>query len=585
MALDGITVANIVHELNLALTGARIAKVGQPESDEILLTLKSSDGQKRLVLSASASLPLIYITEKNKVSPMVAPSFCMLLRKYIGNGKILRVWQPSLERIIHFEIEHFDEMGDLKKEDLIIELMGKYSNLIFCDEEGTIIDSIKHIGAQTSSVREVLPGRTYFIPQTQDKKDPMSTSGEEFCSQVFTRQMPLSKALYTSYTGISPVIAEELCHRAGLESGLSAKLIPQAEQLHLFRIFSELINEIRHGIFRPNIVYDDQGSPVEFASVPLTIYSDLESKSFDTISEVLETYYAQKNAAARIRQKSSDLRRIVNTVLEREVKKLDLQNRQLKDTEKREKYRIYGELLHTYGYTAAPGAKSVTVPNYYDADKELLIPLDENKTAIENAKRYFDKYEKQKRTAEALAGLAEQTRQSVAQLESVRTFLDHAQTEGDLAQIRQELADSGYIHKKGDFAKKGTTRPEKSHPYHFRTKDGYDIYVGKNNLQNDELTFRFASGGDWWFHSKKVPGSHVIVKSQGQSELPDHIYELAASAAAYYSRSRDSEKVEIDYVRRKEVRKPNGAKPGFVVYYTNYSMVAKPDISELIPAD
>jgi predicted ribosome quality control (RQC) complex YloA/Tae2 family protein len=581
MALDGIAVANIVNEMNASLAGARISKIAQPEADEIMLTVKTMAGQRRLLISASASLPLIYFTEKNKLSPMKAPNFCMLLRKHIGSGKIIRVWQPSLERIIHFEIEHYDEMGDLRRKDLVLELMGKHSNLIFCDEKGIIIDSLKHISAQTSSVREVLPGRQYFIALTQDKLDPLSAGREDFLSAVFTKPQPLFKAIYMSFTGISPVIAQEVCCRANLDSDMSAKEIPEDGQLHLARIFLQLMEDVREGSFSPNIIYDAQDIPVEFSSVPLTMYQDMAARQFDSISEVLETYYAQKNASSRIRQKSADLRHLVNTMLERESKKLDLQERQLKDTGKRDKFRLYGELLNTWGYNVPSGASSVTLPNYYDNDTEVKITLDPNKTASENAQRYYEKYEKLKRTFEALNELTEQTRSEVEQLKSIQTFLDQAQSEADLNQIREELVTSGYLKKHDTQKKKGASRPERSRPWHYRTQDGYDIYVGKNNLQNDELTFKSANASDWWFHSKKAPGSHVIARRKDGQDLPDHVFELAASAAAYYSSARDADKVEIDYVQRREVKKPNGSKPGFVIYYTNYSMTARPDISQL----
>ena len=581
MALDGIAVANIVNEMNASLAGARISKIAQPEADEIMLTVKTMAGQRRLLISASASLPLIYFTEKNKLSPMKAPNFCMLLRKHIGSGKIIRVWQPSLERIIHFEIEHYDEMGDLRRKDLVLELMGKHSNLIFCDEKGMIIDSLKHISAQTSSVREVLPGRQYFIALTQDKLDPLSAGREDFLSAVFTKPQPLFKAIYMSFTGISPVIAQEVCCRANLDSDMSAKEIPEDGQLHLARIFLQLMEDVREGSFSPNIIYDAQDIPVEFSSVPLTMYQDMAARQFDSISEVLETYYAQKNASSRIRQKSADLRHLVNTMLERESKKLDLQERQLKDTGKRDKFRLYGELLNTWGYNVPSGASSVTLPNYYDNDTEVKITLDPNRTASENAQRYYEKYEKLKRTFEALSELTEQTRSEVEQLKSIQTFLDQAQSEADLNQIREELVTSGYLKKHDTQKKKGASRPERSRPWHYRTQDGYDIYVGKNNLQNDELTFKSANASDWWFHSKKAPGSHVIARRKDGQDLPDHVFELAASAAAYYSSARNADKVEIDYVQRREVKKPNGSKPGFVIYYTNYSMTARPDISQL----
>ncbi len=573
MALDGIVIANIVAELNTTLLGARINKIAQPEADELLFTLKGNNGQQRLLLSAGASLPLIYLTSANKPSPLTAPNFCMLLRKHIGNGKLVRIWQPGLERIIHFEIEHYNEMGDLCRKDLILELMGKHSNLIFCDDKGMIVDSIKHVSAQTSSVREVLPGRSYFIAVTQEKCDPLATSEEEFRAAVFPKPMPLAKALYNSYTGISPVIAEELCHRAGLESAQSANSIGELEQLHLYRQFELLMEDVREQRFQPAIIYDHGNTPVEFSSVPLTMYADMEQTRFDSASEMLEQYFAMRNTVTRIRQKSSDLRRIATTALDRCRKKYELQSRQLADTEKREKYRIYGELINTYGYDVAPGAKSFEALNYYTNEK-MTVPLDGSLSAHENAQKYFDKYNKLKRTYEALSEHIQETEAEIAQLESICTFMDMALSEDDLVQVREELMDAGYIRRKYSGKKVKIT----SRPFHYISSDGFDIYVGKNNYQNDELTFKIAGNSDWWFHAKGAPGSHVIVKTNGK-ELPDRTFEEAARLAAYYSRSRGAEKVEIDYVEKKHVKKPNGAKPGFVVYYTNYSMMIDSDIS------
>lgn len=583
MALDGITIANLTWELDAALSDGHISKIGQPEADEILLTVKTRSGLKRVLLSASASLPLLYLTGQNKPSPMTAPGFCMLLRKHIGSGRILSVTQPSMERIVRFEIEHYDELGDLRRKFLILELMGKYSNLIFTDEQGTILDSIKHVTAQTSSVREVLPGRTYFIPDAQNKRSPKETSQEEFLALVFSKPLPLSKALYATYTGISPVMAEELCHRASLESDQSARDIPEAGQIHLSRIFLQVMEEVKEASFAPQIYYEEDGSPLEFSALPLTVYADKKAVPFSSMSQLLETFYAQKNAQARIRQKSADLRHIVTTILDREMRKLSLQRKQMQDTDKKDKYRLWGELLKAYGYSIRPGQDKVTVENYYEENHPVTIPLDKNLSPSENAQKYFDRYSRQKRTAQALEKQIAVTQGEVSQLQAIATFLDLAETEADLAQIREELEQADYVKKRtGSEKKKGAGRPKKSAPYHYRTADGYDIYIGKNNLQNDQLTFHFASGGDWWFHSKKIPGSHVIVKAQGRGDLPDHVYELAAGAAAYYSQGRNADKVEIDYVRKKEVKKPNGARPGFVVYYTNYSMVAHPTIQDLV---
>ena len=573
MAFDGITVACMAHELNKNLAGGRISKIAQPETDELLLTVKSQEGNFRLLLSASASLPLVYLTQNNKTSPLTAPNFCMLLRKHISGGRIISVTQPSLERVLRFEIEHLDEMGDLCRKYLIIELMGKYSNIIFCSDQDQIIDSIKHISAQISSVREVLPGRPYFIPETQEKENPLTVSEEAFIRSVSAKAAKLSKALYTSLTGLSPVAAEEICHEASLDSDRPAGTFEQDELIHLYRTLNRYLEPLASGNYMPCVYYDGK-NPIEFSCLPLTLYDHCRKESYPLVSGMLEHYYAEKNTLTRIRQKSTDLRRIVQTALERNVKKYDLQTKQLKDTEKREKYRIYGELINTYGYDVAPGSKSFRALNYYTGE-EITIPLDPQIPVQENATKYFDKYGKLKRTCEAVTKLLEETGAEIEHLRSIQTALDIALQEEDLTQIREELIQSGYIHKRPAGHKKAKIT---SKPFHYVSSDGFDIYVGKNNLQNDELTFQFAKGNDWWFHAKGAPGSHVIVQSSGK-ELPDRTFEEAARLAAYYSSNRNAEKVEIDYVEKKQVKKPNGSKPGFVVYYTNYSMMIDSDIS------
>ena len=577
MAFDGITIACLRKELSDRLVGGRITKIVQPEADELLLTIKNNAAQYRLLLSASASLPLVYLTEKNKNAPMTAPGFCMLLRKHLGGGRITAVTQPSLERILRFEIEHLDEMGDLCRKYLIAELMGKHSNLIFCREDGTILDSIKHVSLAVSSVREVLPGRTYFIPHTQDKLDPLTASPAEMIEAVCAKPALLGKAIYTSLTGFSPAMAEELCHRSFLESARPAAALENRERDMLQHQLLRLMENIKGEDFTPRIYYNGK-EPAEFSAVPLTMYEDLDAQSFEDMSGLLESYYAVKNTLTRIHQKSADLRRVVQTALERTRKKYALQLKQLQDTEKREKYKVWGELIHTYGYGVPEGARSMQALNYY-TNEEITIPLDSTLTAQENAKRYFDKYGKLKRTFEAVTKLLEETRNEIEHLESIQTALDMALTEEDLAPVREELVEYGYIRRKS--GRNSGKKPKlSSRPYHYLSSDGFDIYVGKNNFQNDELTFQFASGNDWWFHAKGVPGSHVILKSEGR-ELPDRAFEEAGRLAAYYSKNRGGDKVEIDYVEKKHVKKPGGGKPGFVVYYTNYSLVIDSDISAL----
>ncbi|MGN0341513.1 MAG: NFACT family protein [Roseburia sp.] len=575
MAFDGIVVANLVAELNHTIQNGRISKIAQPEADELLLTIKTNEGARRLALSASASLPFVYLTEANKPSPMTAPLFCMVLRKHISNGRIISITQPGLERIIQFEIEHLDEMGDLCKKLLIIELMGKYSNIIFCDNSLNIIDSIKRVPSQISSVREVLPGRPYFIPDTQSKLDPLSIDERKFLDTVCVKPMSLSKALVSTFTGISTPSANEICHRASLDADASTASLPPDLRIHLFHVFDRTMEDIRNGQFSPCIIYRGD-EPIDFSSILMTQYQDLNVQQEDSISAVLEQYYAQRNSYTRIRQKSADLRRHVVTLLERNQKKLALQEKQMKDTDKREKYKVYGELLNTYGYQTAEGASSVEVLNYY-TNQPLTIPLDPTISPLANAQKYFARYNKLKRTAEALSTQLEGTRMEITHLDSVLNALDIAETEDDLAQIREELITYGYLRRKNTGKKKAV----KSKPFHYRSSDGFDIYVGKNNFQNDELTFKFANGGDWWFHAKGMPGSHVIVRTEGK-ELPDATFEEAAKLAGYYSKGRENEKVEIDYLQRKNVKKPNSAVAGYVIYYTNYSMTITPDIKNIL---
>ncbi len=576
MAFDGITIACLTKELSDTLTGGRINKIAQPEADELLLTVKTFQGQYRLLLSANASLPLVYLTDLNKPSPVTAPNFCMLLRKHILNGRIVSVTQPGLERIIHIRIEHLDELGDLCLKTLVIELMGKHSNIIFLKDDDTIIDSIKHISGAVSSVREVLPGREYFIPMTQEKENPLATDAcEHFIPLLTAKPMPVYKALYQSYTGLSPIMAQELCHEAGIDADLPAGAL-STDQLRVLRDrFREMINQILHGRFSPAIIYQD-GAPTEYFVLPCSLYPQETQKSYDSVSAMLADYYAEKNTVTRIRQRSVDLRRIVQTALERDVRKYDLQMAQMKDTEKRDKYRIYGEMITTYGYSVPEGSKSFQALNYY-TNEEITVPLKPDIPVMDNAKRYFEKYAKLKRTFEALTEQTAQVKAEIEYLQSVSTALDLARSEADLLEIREELKQTGHIRKGGSQAGKQPKIVNK--PYHYLSSDGYDIYVGKNNLQNDKLTFQEAQGNDWWFHAKGCPGSHVLVKTNGETDIPDATFEEAARLAAYYSKNREQGKAEVDYIQKKHVKKPNGAKPGFVVYYTNYSMVAETDIS------
>jgi predicted ribosome quality control (RQC) complex YloA/Tae2 family protein len=580
MAFDGIVIANLVYELNQTILNTKISKIAQPENDELLLTCKGASGQFRVAISASASLPFLYLTGENKPSPLQAPTFCMVLRKHIGSGRITRIYQPHMERIINLEIEHLNEMGDVCHKTLVVELMGKHSNIIFCDEDGTIIDSIKRVSSAVSSLREVLPGKPYFIPSTQENKyDGMTMDKSQIYTAIAGKPFTVTKAIYMTFTGISPLIASEIAFRSGLDGDQPLASYSEEQLLHLCNHIFWFFEEIREHQFHPVIVR--QGArPLEFSSVRLTMYQDYEITEFESISKVLEVYYAEKNVYSRIHQKSADLRRIVSTALERNVKKYQLQQKQMKDADKREKYKLYGELLNVYGYNLEEGATELVCENFYDNNQEIRIPLDPMKSARENSQKYFDKYGKLKRTAEALESLLTETKAQIDHLESIQNSLDIALSADDLVQIKDELMEYGFIKKH----RSGKKEKIKSKPFHYLSSDGYDMYVGKNNYQNDELTFKFATGNDWWFHAKGIPGSHVIVKSK-DGEMPDRVFEEAGKLAGFYSKGRESDKIEIDYLQKKNVKKPAGSAPGFVVYYTNFSLTIQPDISSLTLVD
>ena len=625
MAFDGFTTAALARELSGRLTGGRVYRIIQPEQGELLLTIRPEmsrgGGQVRLVLSADATLPLAYLTDENKPAPESAPTFCMLLRKHLQNGRILSVTQPGLERILRFEIGHYNEMGDPCRHTLVIELMGKHSNILLLTraaeaggEEGgeIIVDAMKHIPGSVSSVREVLPGRSYFVPETRGKISPFGETKEGFLAMLRSESAEAAQLLLRHYQGFSTRMSEEVVFRAHLSQDRCGSELSGQEQLQLWQAFSDILDDVREGRFAPTVYYHvgaadtlAQGEPVDYAAMPLTMFRDLPEKKYDSISCLIENYYREKNAVTRIRQKSADLRKVVQTILERDLHKYDLQTKQLRDTRKRDRYRLYGELLNVYGYEIPEGARSAELDNYYTGEK-ITVPLDPTKSAAWNAQHYYERYTKLKRTEEALNVLMKDVKAEIDQLEGIRAALELSVTEADLSQIREEMEVSGFLHRhaggKGSGGRNGGKSTSKSgagakggrgrklpeaKPLHYISSDGYDIYVGKNNLQNDDLTFRTGKPSDIWFHANDMPGSHVLLRTNGTpfEEVPDRAFEEAARLAAYYSTGREAGRVEVDYLERRNVKKPSGARPGFVVYYTNYSMNVRADIAGLRQGD
>ncbi|MBQ9438333.1 MAG: NFACT family protein, partial [Lachnospiraceae bacterium] len=488
---------------------------------------------------------------------------------------------------LHIKVMHLDEMGDPKEKTLVFELMGKHSNIILIDDKDMILDSAKHIGPVMSSVRQVLPGRNYFLPNTQQKTDLSEVflhlkdgkTEAAFSTELFAdipEGSSAAKALVGAFTGISPTVAQEVCSLSGIDSDLPMGSLSVSQKEDLGKSLAALIEKVLQGQFSPGI-YERAEGTMEFCAIPLYSGGKLKA-SYQSISSLLIDFYQEKEKRGRIRQKSQDLRHIVQLALERDVKKYDLQLAQLKDTEKKDKYKLYGELLHIYGYGLEPKAKELTCEDYHTG-KEIRIPLDPDLNAMENAARYFARYEKLGRTAAALNELTKEVHDQIEHLKSVSQALEVAETEEDLSQIREELVRTGYIRNR--IKGKPGKAPAKAKPLRFKTEEGFELYVGKNNFQNEEVTFKLADSQDWWFHSKKYPGSHVILKTEGK-EVPDHVFEMAGALAAYYSAGKDQDKVEIDYTLKKNVKKPGaGSPPGFVIYYTNYSMIARPGLEGL----
>ena len=579
MALDGITIAALVDQFTHELADSHVERIIQPEPALIQINFKTPGGTRHLSLSANASLPYLYLNTKNMSAPLKAPSFCMLLRKYIGKGRLISVTQPSLERIVRFTFARLTEMKDQDTVTLVAEIMGKYSNLILVSSTGMILGAIRPVSGNVSSLREVLPGREYFLPDSLMKTDPLITSYEDFSAAVGSHPGSVYQALLSTYAGISPATAYDMCYRSSIDDKLPASDLEEPQKASLYDAFKYYMDRIENEDYSPCICYENDRPKDCCAVVPAT-YPDSSVKRFPDISSALEKYYSERASQTFIRQKSSDLRHIITTHLDRANRKYRLQMKQLKDTDSKDRYRLNGEMIQSDAYRITPGMEKLTADSF-ESGEPMTIRLDPRLNAQKNAQKYFEKYAKMKRTYDALVELVEETRQEISYLESALCSLSLTLNDADLDALRDELVQAGYIRKKRIRKKK----QEISKPLHYISSDGYDIYIGKNNIQNDELTFKLAGNRDLWFHAKQMPGSHVIVLTHGQEDLPDRLYVEAASAAAYYSRGLGSPKVDVDYVRRKEIKKPAGAKPGYVIYHTNYSITVEPDISALKKAD
>jgi predicted ribosome quality control (RQC) complex YloA/Tae2 family protein len=575
MPLDGTALSGVIHELNNKLSDGRVEKITQPEPDEIILSLRAHGGNHKLLLTANANAPRLHFTTESKPGPLQAPMFCMVLRKHLSGGRLIGIAQPDFERIAELHIEARDEMGDRTVKKLVIEIMGKHSNIILLDSDGTVLDSARHVSHNLSSVREILPGRQYVRPPAGDKVSPLEADARIFLEKINAQpNRKIQQAVYQSFNGISPVMASQWCLEAGMQPDAPVNSLSSAETDSLFNAFSSGVKKINAGDYCFTVYLDGQGKPADFSALPLSeVYAGYGIHPYESVSLMFEDFYRQKDSAYRISQKTTDLRKLVATHIERCVKKQAVYDRTLTEIKDRDWLRICGELLTANLYRIEPGADSFTAENFYDENKPVEIKISPELTPSENAQSYFKQYNKQKRTFAALQEQMKQNDADLSYLDSVANSIQSAEDEADIAEIRSELAEQGFVKKVT--AKKGAKHAKKTKPLRYVSADGFEIFVGKNNTQNDELTLRFASSGDIWLHTKDIAGSHVIIKTENRPVTEAAILE-AANLAAYHSKARESSQVPVDYTPRKYVRKPNGAKPGYVIYDRNKTVYVTP---------
>lgn len=584
MALDGALLRQIKHELEGCLIGSRVDKIHQFSREEMVFVLRlrepAADGARsaKLYLSAGADSPRLHLTSSSFENPKSPPMFCMLMRKHLGSAKLLEIRQVGLDRILHLIFETRNEMGDLIELTVAIEIMGRHSNIILIDENGRVIDSIKRIDDTMSSVRPILPGVRYTLPPAQDKLDLITSTPEQIEQRLIEgKDTPLSKALLAAVQGVSPIVCREVANYVfvGDDRVISQMTPDHFDRLRFF--LSRVILMARDYTGTPTSVIDSRKKPMDFSFLDIHQYGgSMFTRTYDSYSQLLDDFYTQRDNIQRMRHRSSDLLKVLANTADRIARKLSLQQKELADCSDRETWKIYGDLISTNLYSIQKGDHTARLINFYDeAQSEVVIPLDPRKTPAQNAQKYYGEYRKADTAEKKLRELIEEGQQEAVYIDSIFDALTRAQTNDELTAIRAELAEQGYLRKKGSAAKKG--KEPKLAPKRYRSDDGFTILVGRNNVQNDQLTLKEARGRDYWFHTKNIPGSHTIVVSDGQ-EVPDSTLHQAAILAAVNSKAAESSQVPVDYTLIKNVKKPRGAKPGMVIYVSYQTAYVTPDL-------
>jgi predicted ribosome quality control (RQC) complex YloA/Tae2 family protein len=583
MPFDGLVINSIASELKEILLTKKIEKIYQPENDEILIKFRNVSN--KLLVSVNSSFPHISLTDVQKKNPLNPPMFCMLLRKHLHGGKIVDIHQVDFERILVISIESYDELGNISIKKLIIEIMGKHSNIILIEgSSSNVIDSIKRIPSNISRQRQLLPGLKYEYPPSQDKVNVFAIDYEDFVSKLnsVSSDTKVFKALYKSFQGISPVIAKEICFNANFDLDRSITNLSQEDFKDIWNVLRGISDKINEREYLPNIIFDKKDNKtIDFSSLELSMYKNelFSQMSFVSMSKAINKFYLEKDKHNRIKQKSTDIVKIINTRLERLYNKLQKQREELLTAEGADKYKLYGELILSNMHNIQRGIKEVTLQNYYeDTMPQITIPLDSRLTPSENSQKYYKRYNKYKSAQNKISTQIKETCGEIQYLENVMINIENTDDINNIEEIKQELIEQKYIRKRKIGKQK--EKALKSKPYKYITENGFIILAGKNNKQNDQLTLKTASKKDIWFHTKDIPGSHVIIKTDGKP-VPEDTIMTAALIAAHHSKGRQSSNVPVDYTHVKFVKKPSGAKPGMVIYENFKTIYVTPYENEI----
>ena len=574
MSLDGVFVNSIRNELYKKLVGGRVDKIHQPDKNEIVISIRNKGENYKLLITAISSSPRLHLTNVTRKNPIEPPMFCMLLRKHLTGAHITNIKQINFDRIVEVSFECKDELGTRVHKSLITEIMGKHSNIIFVNEDNTIIDSLKRVTPNVSSVRQVYPGLNYLTPPGSDKLNPLTVSRQMFMKEIESANggIYIFDFFYKNFTGFSPFISREICYLANLNESTYVGELSQAKKEEIWDKFSNIVNTIKEIDFSFNI-YFDENKTYGFYCIDMEYLKGYNKKSFTSPGELLDEYYYEFDNKNKINQRVASLIKSINTKIARNKKKVEKQRNELLNAENRDKYRVYGELILS-NLHKTPENNKLLVVNYYDPEqKETAIPLDPKLSLSQNSQKFFKRYNKLKKAEEELNKLINTTLSEISYLENILFSIEECETTDDLNDIYNELISEGFMKRKSRVNKSKETKPITT----FLSSKGHEILVGKNNIQNDMITFKIAKNEDYWFHAKNMPGSHVIIKTNGD-ELTDDEYVEAAKIAAFYSKGKVSSTVEVDYTKKSNIKKPPNAKPGFVIYDTNYSMLVEPNI-------